>query len=147
MDQPLSRLIMIALLAASCSGEKVKEKINRAGDVAGQAVGELATGVSSGVEKVMGVRVEVSAPLAAKGIRLGKVTVSDSLEAGQVLNVYTIFDQAFDTTITAKVYDQEQVEMGRSRVKVTAAKDEARFIGFTFDRRTGLDHHCQVILE
>ncbi len=141
---PLS-LIVIAL--AACSGEGVKEKINKAGDVAGQAVGELATGVSQGVEKAMGVKVEVNSALADKGVSTGKISVSDSSATDNVLNVYTVFAKDFDGAITAKVYDQSGAEMGRAKVAVKAMKDEAKFVDFVFDKRTNLDNHCKVVLE
>lgn len=135
------------LLLASCSGDAVKEKINKAGNVAGQAVGELATGVTTGVEKVMGVKVEISPALTEKGISLGKVIVSDSSATDNMLSVYIIFSNAYDGEMTAKVFDQTMAEMGRSKVKTTAGKDEAKFVDFVFDKRTNLDNHCRVIIE
>lgn len=147
----MTRLVIpcsaLLLLLTSCSGDAVKEKINKAGDVAGQAVGELATGVSTGVEKAMGVKVEVSPALSGKGISTGKITVSDSSATDNVLNVYTVFGSDFNGTITAKVYDQGNAEMGRSKVQVAAKKEDAKFIDFVFDKHTNLDNHCKVVLE
>ena len=137
----------VLILLTSCSGDSVKQKINKAGDVAGQAVGELATGVSTGVEKALGLNVEVIAALAEKGISTGKVTVSDSSATDNVLNVYIIFAREFDGEITAKVFDPQNAEMGRAKVTVKAKKDEARFVDFVFDKHTNLDNHCKVVLE
>lgn len=135
------------MLLAACSGDHVKEKLNKAGDAAGQAVGELATGVSAGVEKAMGVNVEVSPALTEKGIIKGKVIVSDSSATDNMLSVYMIFPKGFDGEMTARVFDQGNAEMGRSKVKVTAAGEEAKYVDFVFDKRTNLDHHCRVIIE
>jgi hypothetical protein len=135
------------LLLASCSGDAVKEKINKAGDVAGQAVGELATGVSAGVEKAIGVQVEVSPALAEKGISIGKIIVSDSSASDNMLSIYTVFSKDFDGEITAKVFDQSKAEMGRTKVKLSAKMEDAKFVDFVFDKRTNLDHHCTVIIE
>ena len=147
MKQAFIPSCLICLLLAACSCDSVKQKINKAGDVAGQAVGELATGVSTGVEKAMGVNVEVSAALAEKGISIGKITVSDSSATDNVLNVYTIFSKDFSGSLTAKVFDQANAEMGRSKMTVKAAKDDAQFVAFVFDKHTNLDNHCKVILE
>lgn len=147
MKQLKLPVLGILLLVAACSGDSVKEKINKAGDVAGQAVGELATGVSTGVEKALGLKVEVGSALGAKGVSTGKITVSDSSATDNVLNVYMIFANDFDGDITAKVFDQQDTEMGRSKVKLKAKKDDAQFVDFVFDKHTNLDNHCKVILE
>jgi len=144
----LTVLIPLLLLTfGSCSTGDVKEKLNKAGDVAGQTVGEFASGVSSGVEKAFEVNLTLNPSLAAKGVSLGKVTLRDSAGKDNVLTVYMIFSQEFNSGITAKVFDANNAEMGRVKVQVEAGKDEAKFIEFIFDSRTNIDTDCKVMLE
>ncbi|MBL7947365.1 MAG: hypothetical protein JNN19_00085, partial [Bacteroidia bacterium] len=83
----LSILLCLILVLAACNSSTIKEKINQAGDVAGQTAGEFIEGASKGVQKAFDVKVELSESLKSKGIELGKSTVSsDSLGTDNLLS-------------------------------------------------------------
>lgn len=138
---------LLLLLIASCSGGAVKEKLNQAGDVAGQTVGEIATGVASGVRKALDLKVELGDSLKKHGIRMGRVELGDSSGMDNVLAVYLIFDKDFEGTLTARAFDNTDAEMGRVRLNALARKDEARFFEFRFDPRTHLDNDCRITID
>jgi hypothetical protein len=73
-------LPFLVLGLLSCSSGEIKEKINKAGDIAGQATGEFVEGATKGIEKAFDVKVEIGKDIESKGIQFGKSTVSnDSL--------------------------------------------------------------------
>lgn len=128
------------LVFFSCSTDTIKDGINKAGDVAGQTAGEFIEGASKGVEKAFDVKVTLSDDLKKKGLEFGKTYItSDSLATDNLLMVYVIFNQDFSGTLKAKVYDDKNLEMGRTTAVVNAKKDQARFIEFHFDKRTNID--------
>ncbi|MBP7437096.1 MAG: hypothetical protein KBA16_05190, partial [Bacteroidia bacterium] len=89
-----------------------------------------------------------SESLKSKGIELGKSTVSsDSLGTDNLLSQYVIFNQDFSGTLTARVFDSSDKEMGRAAVEVVAKQKEARFIDFRFDPRTNIDSKCRLNVE
>lgn len=137
---------MISLTA--CSGGAVKDGINKAGDVAGQAAGEFVEGAAHGVEKSFELNPVLAPTLQQKGISLGSYNVtSDSLGNDNVLTLYVIFDQPYSGALTAKVFDHKQLEMGRATVETTAAKGEAKYVEFAFDPRADIDSDTKVTLE
>lgn len=139
---------IISLGLAACSGSDIKEKINKAGDVAGQTAGEFIEGASKGVQKAFDVKVEMQDELKNKGLEFGKTTVtSDSIGEDNLLLVYVIFHQDFKDTLTAKVFDEQSLEMGRSKVIINTKKDDAQFLEFHFDRRTNIDSKNKITIE
>ena len=141
-------LFAIAFSLFACNSSTIKEKINQAGDVAGQTAGEFIEGASKGVQKAFDVKVELSESLKSKGIELGKSTVSsDSLGTDNLLSQYVIFNQDFSGTLTARVFDSSDKEMGRAAVEVEGKQKEARFIDFRFDPRTNIDSKCRLNVE
>lgn len=148
MKVKYSLLGLVVVFLIGCSGSAVKEKINKAGDVTGQAVGEFASGVTSGMEKAFDVTVNPSADLLAKGISLGKSTVSsDSGATDNLLTVYVIFQNDFTGSLTIKAFDNKGIEMGRVKNDVSGKKDEAKYIEFRFDKRTNIDFDSKLNLE
>jgi hypothetical protein len=141
-------LISSVIFFAACSSESIKEKINKAGDVAGQTAGEFIEGASKGVQKAFDVKVTLPEGLKEKGVEFGKTQVtSDSAGTDNVLVVYVIFNKDFDGKLTAKVFDEQSLEMGRSTVTVTGKKDETKFIEFHFDKRTNIDSKNKLTVE
>ncbi len=139
--------LSISYFFVACSGGAIKEKINQTGDAVGQAAGELTKGVVTGVDKSSDARVELSADLTAKGVQLGKVLVNDSTGRDNLLTIYTVFNSDFSGTITAKIYDVKNLEIGRTSVKVAAQKNEAKYLEFLFDKRTNIDFGGKIIVE
>lgn len=145
-----SRLITMFIIFAmvSCNSDSIKEKINKAGDVAGQATGEFMEGVKTGVNKAFDVRIEVPAGLKEKGIRFGKSTVTnDSTGTDNLLTVYIIFNNDFNGYLTAKAFDNKAEEMGRVSIPVAGKSNEARFFEFHFDKRTNIDSDSKLVIE
>jgi hypothetical protein len=143
----LTALVLFASLT-SCSSDKIKEKINQTGDVAGQAIGEFSAGVSNGVEKAIEPSVTLGDGLESSGIAFGKVIVaSDSSASDNILTVYLIFNQDFKGVLTAKAFDSKQREMGRVKLNVEGKKDEAKYVDFHFDLRTNIDNNSLLTIE
>lgn len=132
----------------SCSSDSIKQKINKAGNIAGQATGEFVEGASKGIVKAFDVNLEVSKNLINKGIELGKSTVtSDSTGVDNLLVIYVIFNKDFKGKLTSKAYDENSLEMGRVSVLVEGKKDDAKYIEFHFDRRTNLNSKNKITIE
>lgn len=136
--------LMVCGLAA-CSG--VTEKIGEGSEKAGRAVGEIARGVSSGVDQAFEIRPETDSIILSRGLSLGKVQLGNDGEGtDNRLSIYLIAGKAIDLQVTAKVYDPKGLEMGRSRSAVKMAAGEARFVDFVFDKRTNIDNDTRVVL-
>src|SRR4051812_12911724 len=99
---PLSSILLIAFLF-SCSSDSIKQKINKAGDIAGQATGEFMEGASKGIVKAFDAKIQPSTELRTKGLDFGKATItSDTNGTDNLLIVYVIFNQDFKGRLTAK---------------------------------------------
>lgn len=123
--------------------------IKRTGEKAGEVVGEFVKGASSGVQRPFKVEVNLSEPLTQKGLTLGKILIaSDTLGVDNLVSVYCIFKENFQDTLVLKAFDSDGLETGRSKLAISAKKDEAGYYDFPFDRRTNLDaNDCHLILE
>lgn len=142
--------MLSAIVLCACSSKKIKENINKTGDAAGQAIGEFTSGVTTGVKKVIDAHVEMNDSLKRQGITLGKVVVTeDSASSGNenVLIIYMIFNKDFKGAITAKAFDNKNLEMGRTKLQVEGRKDDARYFEFHFDRRTDIDKDSRLTIE
>jgi len=136
------------LFLAACSSDSIKEKINKAGDVAGQTAGEFIEGASKGVQKAFDINVALPDMLKEKGIAFGKAGVySDSLGRDNMLVLYVIFNKDYKGTLTAKVFDEQSLEMGRSVVTVTGQKEEAKYVEFHFGKYTNIDSKNTLTIE
>ena len=140
--------ICFLLIGSGCSTSSIKENINKTGDAAGQAIGEFASGVSTGVKKAIEPKIELTDDLKNKGIALGKTVVSsDSLGKDNILVAYIIFNSDYTGTITAKAFDNKNLEIGRVKQPVKARKDETQYLEFRFDKRTDIDNDSRIALE
>jgi uncharacterized protein YcfL len=142
-------ILVLVFLITSCSSNSIKEKINKAGDVAGQTAGEFLEGASKGVRKAFDVTVTLPSDLKEKGVEFGKATVSNDSSGGtdNLLVLYVIFNKDFEGKLTAKVYDDQSLEMGRSIVTLNGKKDETKFVEFHFDKRTNIDSKNKLTIE
>ena len=148
----MKKILMISLFFVfaliQCSSNDTKEKINKVGNVTGQAVGELVSGISSGVKKAFDVKIDLPERLADKGVRFGKTTVtSDSSGNDNLLIIYIIFNNDFKSELTVKAFDSKGLEMGRARIIVEGKKDEAKYFDFHFDKRTKIDFDSKLTIE
>ena len=99
---------------------------------------------SKGVEKAFEIKIVLPENLKKKGLELGKTYVTnDSAGIDNVLMVYVIFNKPYSGTLKSKVFDANQLEMGRATAPVVAKKDEAMFIEFHFDKRTNIDRRIR----
>lgn len=146
----VSRAFLIAsiIFITACSSSSIKEKINKAGDVAGQTAGEFIEGAVKGAKKAFDVTLVAPEMLKEKGISFGKATISsDSAGTDDMLILYVIFNKDFEGKLTAKAFDQQSLEMGRAVVNVSGKKDEAKFIEFHFDKRTNIGSKDKLTIE
>jgi hypothetical protein len=141
-------LLLFASGLISCTSNSIKEKINHAGDIAGQATGEFIQGASKGVEKAFDVDIQLNQNLISKGIQFGKATVTnDSIGIDNLLVLYVIFNQDFKGKLTAKAFDDKSLEMGRATIEIAGKKDETKYIEFHFDKRTNIDSKNKLTVE
>ncbi len=144
----ITLIAITTIMLSACSSNSIKEKINKVGDVAGQTAGEFIEGASKGVQKAFDIKTVLPDGLKEKGVEFGKATVSsDSLGTDNLLVLYVIFNKDFKGKLTAKVFDDQSQEMGRSIVALTGKKDESKFIEFHFDKRTNIDSKNKLTLE
>lgn len=144
-------LLAAAMLAfASCNSfkEKSKHTINKAGEVVGNAGSEFADGMRKGVEKTFSNPIELSPALIAKGLQTGKIIVSSS-DSGtdNVVSAYVIFNGDIDQSVTMKLFSDDRQEFGRVTQTIKGTKGEARYIDFTFDKRTNIDSKGKITVE
>ena len=142
----LSSICIIAF--CSCNSSSVKEKINKTGNATGQVIGEFASGVSNGVKKAVEPVIKIDSALMKQGIYFGKISISpDSLGYDNVLVVYVIFNKKYEGDLTAKAFDEKNLEMGRVKVHIKGNKDETTFAEFHFDKHTVLTNESKIIIE
>lgn len=139
---------IFALFIFSCSTDDIKEGVNTVGNVAGQTAGEFIEGAAKGVEKAFDVKVSMSDALKKDGLEFGKTYItSDSASTDNLLMVYVIFNKEYSDTLKARVFDEKQLEMGRTTAIVQGKKDEAKFVEFHFDKRTNIDSKNVLTVE
>ncbi|ABG59123.1 hypothetical protein CHU_1857 [Cytophaga hutchinsonii ATCC 33406] len=142
-------LVLVTVLwIFSCSTDTIKGGINKAGNVAGQTAGEFIEGAAKGVEKAFDVKVTLPENLKKHGVEFGKTYVtSDSIGTDNLLMVYVIFNKPYTDTLVAKVFDDNQLEMGRVSAVVSGFQNEAKFVAFHFDKRTNIDSKNTLTVE
>lgn len=141
-------LVAVLISTISCSSDSIKKKMNKAGQIAGSATGEFVEGAAKSIEDAFDVHVEIKEELKAKGLELGKCSLSNGTEGkDNLLIVYVIFNEDFDGTVMAKAHDNQMLEMGRVQLPLTGAKNEAKFIEFHFDKRTNIDSDSKLTIE
>jgi hypothetical protein len=132
---------------AACNGGTVSNKIQHASEKAGKAVGDIAKGVSKGVETSFEIHIVKADSVALNGFDLGKISLKSKDGTDNVLTIYFIFKKDFSRKLMIKVFDNKDLEMGRSSQLVKGKKDEAGFIDFIFDKRTNIDSDSKIIME
>lgn len=143
-------LTILAALFTACNDitTKAKNTINKTGEKVGQTATEFIEGVTEGVEKSLQRKVELSDSLKAKGLSLGNTSITnDTVGSNNKLTVYFIFNKTFSDTVFAKVYNKNNVEIGRSKLLVTGAKKDAKYVDFIFDKRTYIEVKSTVVLD
>ena len=149
MKQLISILLVLMLLA-SCGKvkEKARETINKSGETVGKTATEFFEGVSEGIDKTLLCEVSLSSALIDKGLKTGKFAIENA-EGGHnnQLTIYLIFDQAFQSSVTAKAFDKNGLEVGRAKIDIEEKADEAGYFDFIFDKRTKIEVKSKIVLE
>ena len=143
-------ILLVLLLLASCGKLKNKTKatINKSGETVGKAATEFFEGVQEGIDKTLQCEVLLSESLVDKGLRTGKFSIESAEEGNNNrLVIYLIFDKDFNSPITAKVFDKNGLETGRSKVNAAGKADEAMYVDFVFDKRSHIEVKSKIVLE
>ena len=138
------------MLSVSCSRikEKAKETINKSGETIGKTATEFFEGVVEGVDKTLQCELSQSESLIDKGLKTGKFSIENAGEGrNNQLTVYLIFDRDFKSPITAKVFDKNGLEIGRTQIDVEGKADNAGYFNFIFDKRSYIEVKSKIVLE
>lgn len=141
--------IAIIFVLSSCGRvkEKTKETIKDIGETAGTAVSELGKGVKDGVEDSFEFKIETSEELRKNGVVLGKVIFNESISNEHSVSVYTIFNQNYSDTVTAKAFDKNGNEIGRTKLLLEGSKDDAEYVLIEFNELTNLDYDSKITVD
>ena len=144
-------LFLFSLLCfLSCGRLKnaAHEGINKGGEVVGSSASEFIDGVSQGIQTNTLCSLKISDSLISKGLDKGQYEVkSFAMSNDNKVTVYLIFNQELNDTVIMKAFNRDQQEIGRSKLFVAGAKDEAKYFDFLFDERTDIDPKGSLILE
>jgi hypothetical protein len=141
---------VLVLLLASCdwAGNKTKQALNKGGELAGTAATEVLEGVTTGVERTWKVDVQLSEDLVQRGMVLGKTqVVSDEQGNDNRLFLYLSTEIGLRDTLSAIAYDQEGLEMGRTRFVIDAAPNSGDHYELRFQERTDLERKARVLIR
>ncbi|WP_430412681.1 hypothetical protein [Kordia sp.] len=143
-------LLIACFLCISCGKvkETTKNAIKEGGKIVGESVGEFSKGVSEGVDETFQIKINTNENIKNKGVSFGKITLG-SIYGGRdnMLNVYMIFDKNFNDTLSLKVFDNNDLEMGRTTKIINAEKGEANFYEFQFNKKTNIDSDSKIFME
>jgi hypothetical protein len=141
---------LAALLLVGCGRvkEEAREALNKGGELAGSAAGEVIEGVTTGVEETWSIDVQLSEALKARGLSLGKVQVeADSAGRDNRVILYCSAAQAFADTLHALAYDKDGKEMGRASLVIDLPANGADFHTLHFQPLTDLERKSRVVLQ
>ncbi len=101
----LSVVAILVLLLWGCGRvrDEAREALNKGGELAGSAAGEVMEGVATGVEESWSIDVQLNDTLKARGLALGQVQVmSDREGRDNLVLVYCSTTSAFTDTLEAR---------------------------------------------
>ncbi len=151
MKSFLKIFLISAILFTSCNRvtEKAKETINKGGEAVGETATEFFEGVSEGVEKTLECEIIISQDLKNKGIKTGSFSIENKTSGGEnnLLTLYLIFEKDFSSTLTAKAFNKNELEIGRTKIDVKGLAGEAKYFDFEFDNRTYIGVRNKIIIE
>lgn len=143
-------LLLGLFLVIGCGRVKdeARDALNKGGELAGSAAGEVLEGVTTGVEETWSVDVTLSDALKARGLALGQVQVQAGEEGrDNRVVVYCSATTAISDTLQARAFDKEGKEMGRAAVPVVLAAGGADHLVLQFQSLTDLERKCRVVIE
>lgn len=119
---------------------KTKETVNKGGEIVARTGSEFVDGMSKGIDGTFMNAVELSKELIKEGLETGKIIVSSTdSSTDNILSVYFIFNKDLSRNITVKVFDEKKQEYGRVTKLISGKQHDAKYIDFTFDKRTNID--------
>jgi hypothetical protein len=134
--------LALSLILTSC------DRLRNSTEKIGETAGDMVKGIETGVKKARAINVKYKESLASRGITNGKVSLKNDKEGtDNLLSIYLIFSKRFKGKVSAKVYDNQGLEMGRSFVKIDVQGGDAGFYDFHFDKRTNIDRDGKIVLE
>ena len=142
--------LSVLMLLVSCGRirENAKETINKSGKTVGKTATEFFEGVSEGIDKTLQCELSLSDSLIDRGVKTGKFMI-DNAEGGRnnQLTIYLIFDKDFKSSVSAKAFDKNGLEIGRAKIDVEQKADEAGYFDFVFDKRSYIEARSKIVLE
>ncbi len=135
-------LFLIVILTGGCDdvGTTAKNTVNKTGKTVGKGTSEFFKGIKGGIDKSLQCKVELSNGLTARGIQPGKYYISSSKGASDnVLTIYFIFEKDFKGKVSAKLFDKNGREYGRTVKEIEGNKGEANFFDIVFSPRTEIE--------
>ena len=143
----MNKVLTISTLALSIFISSC-DRLSNSTEKIGETAGDMVKGVESGIKKARAINVTYIESLSTKGITNGKVSLKNDKEGtDNLLSIYLIFSKKFKGRVSAKAYDNQGLEMGRSSVKIDAQEGDAGFYDFHFDKRTNIDRDGKIVLE
>ena len=134
--------LALSVILPSC------DRLSNSTEKIGETAGDMVKGIETGVKKARAINLTYTESLTEKGISNGKVTLKNDKEGtDNLLSIYLIFSKKFRGKISAKAYDNQGLEMGRSSIKVEADGGDAGFYDFHFDKRTNIDRDGRIVLQ
>jgi hypothetical protein len=145
-------ILALALVVFSCNKvkETTKNTINQGGEIVGQTATNFIDGVSKGVDKTLNCKITLSKELVSKGLKTGVFSIDkDSVESknNNKIILYLVFEKDFNATIKAKVFNENNLESGRTTIKINGKSGEAGYFNISFDPRTNIESKSKIILE
>lgn len=142
---------VLVLIISSCNdaGKNTKDAINKTGEKVGKSATEFFEGVSEGIDQTLQCDISLSQDLKDKGLQFGKFEITNDNQGGHhnVLTLYIIFNKNFKGKISAKVFDRNGTECGRTLVPVEGIEGNAGYFDFNFDKRTRIEVKSRITLE
>ena len=136
------RVLAVSIIFSSC------DRLSNSTERIGETAGDMVKGIETGVKKARAINITYTKSLSTKGITNGKVSLKNDKEGtDNLLSIYLIFSKKFKGKVSAKAYDNQGLEMGRSFVQIDVEGGDAGFYDFHFDKRTNIDRDGKVVLE
>ncbi len=126
---PVIASLMLILAALGCG--TVGSVPKKAGEALGKSVTDFGKGVGAGVDEAQEIKVELSDTL--KKINITHTIAKAASGKSKGVTVYLLSQAPQQLTLTAKAFNADKQEIGRSAVDVTFSKDDAQYVTFHFD--------------
>ena len=125
---PVALIVMGFIVGCGDGDESLSRK---AGKGIGDGISDFVSGAAESVDEKLAVELSSSDERAELGF---EATTSKLVVEGveKVVSVYLISSKEFSGVLTAKAFNKEGQEIGRSRVEVQFGPDDAKYVNFKF---------------